>query len=321
MRPKLDKSNVYPELTLEDQYRQTNESLDYKYAIYSNKILESSLGSYPYPYRQDSNFISQVTSTIRDTVFTVFEETQANGKIERKNRDTILVNYSSTSVNQHKHLLYNLPPQKIAIVSQEKTAIVSQEKTVIVSQEKQTIFSLLSLFIYIYTILLLSFIIVIIFISITKGVSSISFIKNLLYSSLRRRINMLLVTVLLVSFVAIGAATTSYFFNLSDQHNRENLIQKQSEILRAIENNVRHNPNEQTFTNLINDPVNVDYFNALSKELSEIYSIDINVFNKYGQLISTSQPLIFTQHLVSKQLNPYAYHAIVNDFEKPICTN
>lgn len=307
MRPKLDKSNVYPELTLEDQYRQTNESLDYKYAIYSNKILESSLGSYPYPYRQDSNFISQVTSTIRDTVFTVFEETQANGKIERKNRDTILVNYSSTSVNQHKHLLYNLPPQK--------TAIVSQEKTVIVSQEKQTIFSLLSLFIYIYTILLLSFIIVIIFISITKGVSSISFIKNLLYSSLRRRINMLLVTVLLVSFVAIGAATTSYFFNLSDQHNRENLIQKQSEILRAIENNVRHNPNEQTFTNLINDPLNVDYFNALSKELSEIYSIDINVFNKYGQLISTSQPLIFTQHLVSKQLNPYAYHAIVNDFE------
>lgn len=299
IRPKLDKSNVYPELTLEDQYRQTNETANYKYAIYNNRILESSLGSYSYPYLQDSNFISQQTSSIRDTVFTVFEEKQANGKITPKNRDTILVNYSNVSSNQHNHLLYNLPPQK----------------TVVVSQEKQTIFSLFSLFICIYTILLLSFSVVILFISFTKGVSGIAFIKNLLYSSLRRRINMLLVTVLLVSFIAIGAATTSYFFNLSDQHNRESLIQKQNEILRAIENNVRHNPNEQTFTNLINDPVNADYFNVLSKELSEIYSIDINIFNKYGQLISSSQPLIFTQHLIAKQLNPYAYQAIANQFE------
>lgn len=303
MRPKLDKSNVYPELTLEDQYRQADGTSNYQYAIYNNGMLESSVGSYSYPYIQDSTFISPIASSTLDTVFTSFEEKQKNGEINRINRDTIFVNYSTISFNNHKHLLYNLKPQK----------------TVVVSQASQTIFGFLSLFLYIYILLSIGFALVIVFMAFSAGLSSIALVKDLLYNSLRRRINVLIIAVLLVSFVAIGAATISYFFNLSDQHNREQLIQKQNGILAAIESTVRHDQAEQVFSNLKSE--NKSYFDAITKELLEINKIDINIFDKYGQLVTSSQPHIFTEYLISKQLHPLAYNAIARQHESQFVQN
>lgn len=303
MRPKIDKSNVYPELTLEDQYRQANETSNYQYAIYNNGILESSVGNYSYPYLQDSTFISPIASATPDTVFTFFKEKQENGQMKRINRDTILVNYSTISVDHYKHLLYNLKPQK----------------TVVVSQENQTIFGFLSSFLYIYTLVFISFMLVIVLMAFSAGSSSIALVKDLLYNSLRRRINMIIITVLLVSFVAIGAATISYFFNLSDQHNREQLIQKQNGILASIEATVRHDQAEQVFSNLKSE--NKSYFDAIAKELLEINKIDINIFDKYGQLVTSSQPRIFTEHLIAKQLHPLAYNAIARQHESQFVQN
>ncbi|MBC5993366.1 GHKL domain-containing protein [Pontibacter sp. SD6] len=104
----------------------------------------------------------------------------------------------------------------------------------------------------------------------------------------------ILLPLLLVSIAIASLVTASY---------KKDLMTTYEQRGKAIQENL----NELIGTGIM------DSRSELQQRISEIASIsetDINLYDRNGQLITTSQPLIFETGLLSKLVNPHAYAAI-----------
>ncbi|MEZ4884240.1 MAG: HAMP domain-containing sensor histidine kinase [Chitinophagales bacterium] len=258
MEKKSDKENVYPELIIEDKFREPAEFIDYSYAVYKDGDLRTHKGNFAYDYRQDSLF--------------------------------------SSHGNESKHITYD--GYSHFIQNSE------DGKTIIVSRESKGIMDYLSMFSHLFlisgfTVLFISFLIYII-----KHSKNIR-IRDLFYSSLRMRINVAMLSILLVSFVVIALVSILYFYQKTTHYHQEILLQKQKEVLTSIENTLQKDANSirryDSFTNASEWESRVD-------ALASIHSMDINLFDSNGQLLQSSQDAIFEKQLRSTQMDPVAFH-------------
>ena len=189
MEKKSDKESVYPELIIEDKFREPDDFNDYSYAVYKDDKLQTHKGDYAYDYRQDSIFTSP-------------------------NSD-----FRYISFNGYSHFIQNS----------------EYGKTIIVSRSSKGLLDYLSMFSHLFlisgfTVFFLSFLVYII-----KHSRNIR-IRDIFYSSLRMRINVAMLSILLVSFVVIALVSIVYFYNKTANYHQEILLQKQEEVLTSIEN-------------------------------------------------------------------------------------
>lgn len=329
MIPKLDKVNVYPELTIEDRYRQPDIFSDFDYAVYNNKILESEKGNYQYPTILDSTLLASISYAISDTVLTTYyrkitaEDTIGNGlaskrfigsrtdtlkvgSIVQEIRDTLRVTYSTLHKNNYTHLIYQLQPSK----------------TVVVTSRAVNIISLIALFAYVGLFFLLTSFAALLLTFLIDGKTIPNFIKSVFYPSLRQRINFFVISIMITAFLVTGAVSAFYFYTKSDDSNRSLLIKKQQEVLQALQTAFRNDIDKKDFTDFENFlSVSNPYLHALTKSLADIHGIDINVFNHHGQITGSSQPRIFTEQLIGLQIHPAAYQYIKYQHQQDFLQN
>lgn len=277
------KSNVYPELTVEDRLRENEINQQYSYALYEKNILSNQHGAYSYNYTKDSIFLPKNYLPIgeQDTKHSQFDTTYL------KNNKSFFVNY-----NNYSHYVY----------------LSSPLTTVIVSQHQETIWQFFSLFLQVFGLGVIISFLAIILNSFFKTTSDTQFvISSLFYSSLRNRINTYMIILMLVSLIIVGAVTIGYFYFQFVERNQQRLIQKQKEVLIELENTLRE---RWTGSNIKNEfiPKNSDFLNGLVKLISESHGIDINIFDKNGEIISSSQPVIYQNGLLSNQMNILAFY-------------
>ncbi len=130
--------------------------------------------------------------------------------------------------------------------------------------------------------------------------------------TLRRRIHYAMLGVVMVSFLLIGIITY-YFSNAKyTQSNRDRL----NSILKVVENTIqRHIANHNGFAS------NTDYENEVSKSefryfitnLAAQQRIDINVYNKDGRLLTTSQEDIYKKALQARLMRAGAYQRFMTE--------
>lgn len=261
LSPKSDRrTNVYPELIIEDRFRPPAFFDDYSYGIYKNGLLESYNGDYPYNYKQDSIFISAAE-------------------------------YSSAEYNNFLHIAFQATPNK----------------TVIVSKKSERFYRFLSLFSHLFTYALLAllfiFIINIYFQTYRKKIP----LRQLVFSSLSRRINFVMLFILILTFLTIGLVTVIYFYQRSSGDHEQRLAQKQSEVLTSIENTLKEN--NKRFLGKDDD------LEDMVADLSEVHAMDINLYDTLGVMLGSSQPAIFDKGLISDYMEPNAYYAVGKQFK------
>ena len=264
-----EQANVYPELIIEDKFREPEEFLDYSYAVYNNNFLESSKGTYAYNSQQDSSIAQNAKP------------------------------YKYIHKNDFSHLIY-VP----------ESDMESNTKIIMVSYNSNNVMKLLSLLSYLFVFAFGIMFIIIGINSVFKGGDNELHIRDLVYSSLRKRINFAMLVTIFISFLVIGAVTVNYFYNRAADYHRQRLDEKQKEILASMHDMRKRNfaDNEEKTSNI---PLGEgDDINEIVKTLSKIHSIDINIFGDNGKLLSCSQPLIFDNHLVSEQMHPAAYYEL-----------
>ena len=113
--------------------------------------------------------------------------------------------------------------------------------------------------------------------------------------SLRERIQQGIVTVSLLSFVAIGVITIFYFQDEYTEYHR-------SRLERKIETTAK-----TAIWQIINS---VDSIAVIpdARELAAIVKIDVNIYDINGAMLSTSEEAVFERRLLSRQMHPVAYH-------------
>jgi nitrogen fixation/metabolism regulation signal transduction histidine kinase len=114
----------------------------------------------------------------------------------------------------------------------------------------------------------------------------------------RTRLQISISSIILLSFLVIGAFTLFYINNLNEQKNRDILSEKTHSVLVELQH--KFSGDDEIFTS----PVLLE--NLLVK-FSNVFFTDINLFNLEGTIINSSRPQIYNEKLISQKMNPVAF--------------
>ena len=127
--------------------------------------------------------------------------------------------------------------------------------------------------------------------------------------SFRTRINYSMLLMIVISFVIIGLVTISFFRKQYDNFYNDRLLHREKAVHASLEYFIQQRGN-----GVDGPPLSMES-NALSLEISrlaEINDVDIDLYDKNGDLAVASQPAIYDKGILSKKMNPDAYFELVS---------
>lgn len=187
-------------------------------------------------------------------------------------------------------------------------------KQVIVSVRREPMFEPVATFSYFFTFL---FSASLLFYFITRLLITdqpYEYFSQALPLSFRTRINYSMLAMIIVSFVVIGIITISFFSRQYDNFYTDRLMRKEKAIHASLEYFIQKS---YTGENLLHEKFNSELSFEVAR-LAEINGIDINLFDKSGNLAVSSQPAIYEKGIVSKKMNPDAYFEMENQLSSQI---
>jgi signal transduction histidine kinase len=122
--------------------------------------------------------------------------------------------------------------------------------------------------------------------------------------TLRGRIQLQLLLVLLFSFFILGYGSISSFNEQFKRQSINEVINKTRAILIEVEEKLSNERNLKNFSN--------EYLNYLLSRLANTFSSDINIFDKSGNLVASSKIQLYQQKLTSTKINTEAYFYLAN---------
>jgi two-component system nitrogen regulation sensor histidine kinase NtrY len=193
--------------------------------------------------------------------------------------------------NNYNHLIYKRDKHKVVVVSLPNDKLSEY----------------LSFFSYLFMLFLVFVLLIVIVMNInilSRHNIDYNFLSN---SSFRTFIQFSFFIIILSSVLIIGVFTGQFFIQQFNRNAEERLTEKLEMVdestaflLKDKLNNIRSNDDASTY-NLLRENIT---------SLSSIQDIDINFYNSYGDLITSSQPAIYEKGLISKKINPEAYYLL-----------
>lgn len=118
-------------------------------------------------------------------------------------------------------------------------------------------------------------------------------------SSLSSKYQFAFVLLLLVSFIGIFYVSVTFITSKYKEQQIAEINKKKSYIQNALQ--------EKYYWTQDISAVNSQELNFDLQELSYIYQTDINVYDNYGRLAGSSQPIIYNKKLIGRQIAPQPY--------------
>lgn len=119
-----------------------------------------------------------------------------------------------------------------------------------------------------------------------------------IWQSLRIRIQVSIIGVVMIALLIVGSGTIYYIVSQYRSNHKDDLIEKVNSISIEIEMILG---DFDSFS-----PGMVDYLGYELVNLSDIFKTDINIYDLYGELVTTSRYEIFEKGLISAQMNTRA---------------
>jgi two-component system nitrogen regulation sensor histidine kinase NtrY len=113
----------------------------------------------------------------------------------------------------------------------------------------------------------------------------------------------ILLPLVLISISIASLVTGSYKKDLTDNYERRGQLVQES--LRSALKNGRYLPQKSRLENLLGDYANLT-------------ETDINIYNASGQMVASSQPMIFEAGLLSEHINPKAFAGLTEGQQKKV---
>ncbi len=180
-------------------------------------------------------------------------------------------------VNRYNHLYYPKDDKTILIISMKKPEIIDIAAP----------FSYFFIF-YSLVILILFFIF--------KNPKYLFHLKL----NFKRRLQLSIISLVLISFVLIGLGSLFYIVKLNNNKNTDLLKEKAHSVLIELEHKLS---NEKSI-----DPDMEQFLTVLLYKFSLVFFTDINLYDLNGKLLATSRNEIFNKGLISQMMNNTAFN-------------
>jgi signal transduction histidine kinase len=269
-------NRVFPELLQEG----LGADEDYAFAVYSNGLLVDQVGEYAYPLQvQTDNSADEKTTVVWDKIKTILG-----------------IRSKSSYYEQGPYRHYRFDP--------------IENTSVTVSISRAGWLTPISLFSFLFLLFLVVSVVITFILEFLQGSFSGRGFRIWSGVTLRARIQFLIILLTLFSFVIIGAVTVSYFTNQYDDYHENRLLRKLRSVMHELEFQSAANDTE---ARLQDEAFPFDKgINVNLSAVSDIHSMDVNIFDLDGKLIKSSQPAIFSEGLISNRLDANARYELVN---------
>lgn len=122
-------------------------------------------------------------------------------------------------------------------------------------------------------------------------------------SNFKQRLQLVLFSVIVVSFIVVGGTSVYYIGILNRNKNMANLSDK----ARSIRIEVEHKLADKEILSQELKP----YIQTILRKFNDVFATDINLFDVEGNLLGTSRERIFDEGLISSKMNTDAYREMV----------
>ncbi len=190
--------------------------------------------------------------------------------------------------------------------------VVNDAKKVVVSDSAEDVSRVGAYFSFLFFFFLL-FYVLLVALHLLVTQRELKGLLSLLETSMKNKIQLAIVTLVMSTFLALGAATVVYITRQYNQTNRKQLLEKIEAVQTNIDYLYADNRRVGDQRNL--SVANIRKITSRISELSEVHDMDINLYSRNGILIAASQPDIFDKGLISAKMNPLAYFKMTCDKE------
>ncbi|MCD4724294.1 MAG: GHKL domain-containing protein [Bacteroidales bacterium] len=121
----------------------------------------------------------------------------------------------------------------------------------------------------------------------------------------RNRLQLYIISIVIVSFLVIGLISVGYIRNLNSSKNEEILREKTHSVLIELEHKLAGA--ERLTIDM------QEYLTKLLIKFSQVFFSDINLYDLKGKLLASSRQQIFQKQLISARMNPDAYRILSVD--------
>ena len=158
----------------------------------------------------------------------------------------------------------------------------------------------MSLFSYLFVLLLFCSLLLLLLARSSQSLPESLHFPILIKPSLRNRIQLAVITLIIGSFFIIGWVTVSFFQQSSNKTNEKRLLQKVGTVLRDLEHELQ----------LITPQNDSLLLQDIAKPISDIHHIDLHIFGLDGKLNYSSAEFIFQKGILANRMHPKAYHQL-----------
>jgi len=182
----------------------------------------------------------------------------------------------------------------------------SKDKVVIVVKESRSFVEFITLFAWMFCLFLLIIAIYRVLDLMVKARMRIGNLKTLINISIRKKVHGTIIFIVVFAFIILGLTTILFFIDRSERENKERLSRTINEVSRDVEKVFE---NQRMFDDLedLYDPIFQAGLTAEMAEIADERALDINIYDRDGNLQVTTQPLITEKGLLSRKINPDAF--------------
>ncbi|MFN3940953.1 MAG: hypothetical protein ACK4IY_10215, partial [Chitinophagales bacterium] len=197
--------------------------------------------------------------------------------------------FAEVNINDYNHLIYR----------------VNESKKVVVSQREKSVFEPISYFSYLFFFYLICIFLILGADITVKVLSGKVNLYKWFDTTLQNKIQVSVISLIILSFVTLGVATVIYITNQYNISHREGLLTK----IEAVQTNLDLVMNENRLVESARNGTGLPLRKIVNRinELSEVHDMDINIYSPGGNLLVSSQPDIFNRGLISRNMHPHAF--------------
>jgi len=174
---------------------------------------------------------------------------------------------------------------------------------VVIGKELPTHRRIITLFAFLFVLLLVVNMLLVAFNSIFKNLPKLFNLTFDKVMSIRTRIQMSVIVLTVIFFFSIGFVTVRYFSDEREQYHEGRLDRKGKAILTDT------NLSLSEFYQKNKTKKKIDY-KMLIERISKIHRMDVNIYNTNGSLISSSEDDVFEKGIISPSMDAIAFNAL-----------
>lgn len=184
--------------------------------------------------------------------------------------------------------------------------VASKNKVVIVVKENRSFMEFITLFAYMFCLFLLIIVFYRVLDLLVKARMRFNNLKALVSINIRKKVSGTIIFIVVFAFVILGLTTILFFIDRSERENKERLSHTINEVSHDVE---KVFANQRMFDDVesLYDPIFQSSLSASIGEIADDRTLDINIYDRDGNLQVTTQPMIVEKGLLSRKINPDAY--------------